>query len=120
MVEDHRPRAGGALVDSRYKIGNLAPPRRSVVGQSSMMDHMGAPESENSAIADMPRGGYGASCLDRLLQTDRPEYLDRDNVGDAVKRQVIDALDRTGATPPRSPLLGRATDHDAARPTHCF
>jgi ubiquinone/menaquinone biosynthesis C-methylase UbiE len=61
-----------------------------------MMDHMGAPESENSAIADMPRGGFGASCLDRLLQTDRLEYLDRDNVDDAVKRQVIDALDWTG------------------------
>lgn len=57
-----------------------------------MMDHMD--------IASMPRGGFDASCLDRLLQTDRDEYLDRDSAGDAglaeVKRQVIDALDWTG------------------------
>jgi len=31
-------------------------------------------------IADMPRGGPDASWLDRLLQTSRPEYLDRDDV----------------------------------------
>jgi SAM-dependent methyltransferase len=58
-----------------------------------MMDHMGAPSSD---IASMPRGGFDASCLDRLLQTDRDEYLDRDDVGADVKRQVIDALDWTG------------------------
>ena len=28
----------------------------------------------------MPRGGPDASCLDRILQTDRLEYLDRDDV----------------------------------------
>ena len=58
-----------------------------------MMDHMGAPSSD---IATMPRGGFNASCLDRMLQTDRDEYLDRDDVDDDVKRQVIDALDWTG------------------------
>ena len=51
-------------------------------------------------IATMPRGGFDASCLDRLLQTDRSEYLDRDSDGDADlearKRQVIDALDWVG------------------------
>ena len=35
----------------------------------------------------MPRGGPDASCLDRLLQTDRPEYLDRDDVDDARQAQ---------------------------------
>ena len=58
---------------------------------------MAAPSSD---IATMPRGGFKASCLDRLLQTDRDEYLDRASDGDAgledVKRQVIDALDWTG------------------------
>ena len=48
----------------------------------------------------MPRGGPDASCLDRLLQTDRQEYLDRDSDGDdgllARKRSVIRALDWTG------------------------
>ncbi|KUI41395.1 methyltransferase type 11 [Mycobacterium sp. IS-1590] len=48
----------------------------------------------------MPRGGPDASCLDRLLQTDRLEYLDRDSdaPGDAArKRNVIRALEWTGA-----------------------
>jgi SAM-dependent methyltransferase len=58
-----------------------------------MMDLMGAGTPD---ISSMPRGGFDASCLDRLLQTDRPEYLDRDDVDDHVKRQVIDALDWTG------------------------
>jgi SAM-dependent methyltransferase len=47
-------------------------------------------------IDRMPRGGYDASCLDRLLQTDRPEYLDRADVDPTIKRQVLDALDWTG------------------------
>lgn len=49
-------------------------------------------------IARMPRGGPDASCLDRLLETDRLEYLDRDDVDDSVKRQVIGALDWAGRT----------------------
>ncbi|KUI46698.1 methyltransferase type 11 [Mycobacterium sp. GA-1199] len=47
----------------------------------------------------MPRGGPDASCLDRLLQTDRLEYLDRESgaPGDAErKRRVIRALELTG------------------------
>ena len=47
-------------------------------------------------IADMPRGGPDASCLDRLLQTVAPEYLDRDDVADEVKRGIVGALDRLG------------------------
>lgn len=52
-----------------------------------------------NVVADidrMPRGGPDASCLDRLLQTDRPEYLDRTDVDPAVKRSVVAALDWTG------------------------
>ena len=55
-----------------------------------------ATETRAVDIATMPRGGFDASCLDRLLQTDRPEYLDRDDVDFHVKRQVIDALDWVG------------------------
>jgi ubiquinone/menaquinone biosynthesis C-methylase UbiE len=51
---------------------------------------------EISDIAAMPRGGFDASCLDRRLQTDRPEYLDRDDVDERIKRQVIGSLDRMG------------------------
>ncbi len=47
-------------------------------------------------IADMPRGGPRASWLDRLLQTDCPEYLDRDDVDDDVKRGIVAALERIG------------------------
>src|SRR6478752_4215589 len=46
-------------------------------------------------IASMPRGGPDASWLDRRLQTDRLEYLDRDDVDD-LKRKVMDSLDRAG------------------------
>jgi ubiquinone/menaquinone biosynthesis C-methylase UbiE len=46
-------------------------------------------------ISNMPRGGPHASWLDRQLQTDRLEYLDRDDVDD-LKRKVIRALDRSG------------------------
>jgi SAM-dependent methyltransferase len=56
--------------------------------------------SEAIDIDRMPRGGPDASCVDRLLQTDRPEYLDRDSDGDAAnearKRSVIRALEWTG------------------------
>ena len=44
----------------------------------------------------MPRGGPTASCLDRLLETDRREYIDRADVDPAVKRSVIRALKRSG------------------------
>lgn len=52
--------------------------------------------SKTAGIDRMPRGGPDASCLDRLLQTDRREYLDRDDVDDNVKRSVIRALEWTG------------------------
>ncbi|OXR41575.1 putative epoxidase LasC [Nocardia cerradoensis] len=44
-------------------------------------------------IDRMPRGGPDASWLDRRLQTDRLEYLDRDDV-DARKRSIIRSLER--------------------------
>jgi ubiquinone/menaquinone biosynthesis C-methylase UbiE len=47
-------------------------------------------------IETMPRGGFDASWLDRRLQTARPEYLDRDDVDDRIKRQVIGSLDWMG------------------------
>ncbi|WP_371870789.1 class I SAM-dependent methyltransferase [Mycolicibacterium hippocampi] len=52
--------------------------------------------AEVDEIARMPRGGPDASCLDRLLQTERQEYLDRDDVDPRVKRSVVRALDCTG------------------------
>ena len=52
--------------------------------------------SKTVDIDRMPRGGPDASCVDRLLQTDRLEYLDRDDVDDGVKRSVIRALEWTG------------------------
>ncbi|AQA06284.1 methyltransferase type 11 [Mycobacterium sp. MS1601] len=57
------------------------------------MDCMDSPTAQ---IANMPRGGPDASCLDRLLETDRLEYLDRDDIDDSVKRRVIGALDWSG------------------------
>ncbi|WP_228534269.1 class I SAM-dependent methyltransferase [Nocardia sp. BSTN01] len=44
-------------------------------------------------IDRMPRGGPDASWLDRRLQTDRLEYLDRDDV-ERRKRSIIRSLDR--------------------------
>jgi SAM-dependent methyltransferase len=58
-----------------------------------MMVYMASPITD---IDRMPRGGPDASCVDRLLQTDRPEYLDRDDVDDGTKRSVIRALEWTG------------------------
>ena len=50
----------------------------------------------DDAIATMPRGGPEASWLDRRLQTDALEYLDRDDVPDEVKQKVIATLDWVG------------------------
>jgi SAM-dependent methyltransferase len=58
-----------------------------------MMAYMAAPMTD---IDRMPRGGPDASCLDRLLQTDRPEYLDRDDIDEGIKRSVVRALEWTG------------------------
>lgn len=46
-------------------------------------------------IATMPRGGPDASWLDRQLQTQRAEYLDRNDV-DNRKRAVVRSMDRLG------------------------
>jgi SAM-dependent methyltransferase len=44
----------------------------------------------------MPRGGPGASWLDRRFQTEELEYLDREDAPDEVKQRVITMLDRLG------------------------
>jgi SAM-dependent methyltransferase len=65
-----------------------------------MLVHMGSANSslpDVSELTAMPRGGPAASCLDRLLQTGRDEYLDRADVDPAVKAGVIATLDRVGA-----------------------
>jgi ubiquinone/menaquinone biosynthesis C-methylase UbiE len=46
-------------------------------------------------IDTMPRGGPRASRLDRMLETDTLEYLDRDDV-DHLKRKVVRGLERMG------------------------
>src|SRR6185312_4248806 len=56
------------------------------------MDYM---DTTTPDIVSMPRGGPDASWLDRRLQTNRLEYLDRDDVDD-LKRKVIQSLDRQG------------------------
>jgi SAM-dependent methyltransferase len=61
-----------------------------------MVENMAAEPAASTDIAGLPRGGSSASCLDRRLETDRLEYLDRDDVDDTVKRQVIGALDWVG------------------------
>lgn len=48
-------------------------------------------------LAGMPRGGPHASWLDRMLETDRPEYLDRDDVDVHVRRAVMTTLERLGS-----------------------
>ena len=55
---------------------------------------------KNPAVLDidrMPRGGPDASWVDRRLQTDHLEYLDRGDVDDRVKRQVVRSLERLGS-----------------------
>jgi SAM-dependent methyltransferase len=52
--------------------------------------------SEIGDIENMPRGGPDASWLDRRLETNCQEYLDRDDVDDRVKRSVVKSLEWTG------------------------
>jgi len=68
--------------------GNDHEPSRSGIRANDMT-------TETFDIDSMPRGGPDASWLDRRLQTDRLEYLDRDDVDD-VKRRVVRALERSG------------------------
>lgn len=58
-----------------------------------MMVHM---SRESFDIESLPRGGPHASRLDRWLQTDHPEYLDRDDV-EHRKRAVVRSLDLVGS-----------------------
>jgi ubiquinone/menaquinone biosynthesis C-methylase UbiE len=53
----------------------------------------GTVAAEIFPIDRMPRGGPDASWLDRRLQTDRLEYLDRDDADDR-KRRVVRSLER--------------------------
>lgn len=62
------------------------------IAASSIMVYM---DEATRDIVSMPRGGPDASRLSRRLQTDRLEYLDRDDV-DELKRRVVRALDRSG------------------------
>jgi ubiquinone/menaquinone biosynthesis C-methylase UbiE len=57
------------------------------------MAYMG---TEIGNIDRMPRGGPNASWLDRRLETDCLEYLDRDDVDERVKRSVVRALEWSG------------------------
>ncbi|OBJ50943.1 class I SAM-dependent methyltransferase [Mycobacterium sp. 1423905.2] len=56
----------------------------------------------------MPRGGPNASWLDRQLQTQSLEYLDRDDVPDDVKQKVIRMLDRFGTLTKQHKKYARA------------
>ena len=58
---------------------------------------IGEEPSYGGGIATMARGGPGASWLDRHLQTDEPEYLDRDDAPDEVKQRVVRMPDRLGS-----------------------
>ena len=74
-----------------------------------MMDYMA---TEIVDIDRMPRGGPDASCIDRLLQTDRLEYLDRDGRrrGEEAQRDPGARVDRRVVRPePRSSRGSRST-----------
>jgi ubiquinone/menaquinone biosynthesis C-methylase UbiE len=61
-----------------------------------MMAMMGTAVTRVTDIDEMPRGGPGASWLDRRLQTGCSEYLDRDDVDERIKRSVVKSLEWTG------------------------
>jgi ubiquinone/menaquinone biosynthesis C-methylase UbiE len=61
-----------------------------------MMAMMGSVETTVPDIDAMPRGGPDASWLDRRLQTNCSEYLDRDDVPERIKRNVVRSLEWTG------------------------
>lgn len=93
------------------------------------MDYMATKPAEFGAgtpaapeIDRMPRGGPDASCLDRMLQTDRLEYLDRDSDSPADvarKREVVRALELAGrwfGTTERFAEIALAEVQDVADP----
>src|ERR1700694_576613 len=65
-------------------------------------------------IDRMPRGGPDASWLDRRPQTDRLEYVYRDDVDDRVKRQVVRALERIGTLFKDHEKFARLALHEVA------
>jgi hypothetical protein len=68
-----------------------------------MMDYVAAKVFDTGS---MPRGGPDASSLDRWLQTDHLESLDRDDVDD-VKRTVVRSPDHLGRLFGRHDTFGR-------------
>jgi len=64
--------------------------------QCTIMAMMGTVEIRVDDIEAMPRGGPGASWLDRRLETRCQEYLDRDDVDERIKRSVVRSLEWTG------------------------
>lgn len=85
----------GYSIDNSKKYTDHREPCRIQVGASLWSFIMMCMDTAHHDIAGMPRGGPDASWLDRRLRTDRPEYLDRDDVDDR-KRKVIESLDRAG------------------------
>ncbi len=75
-----------------------------------MMVHVA---TETFDIETMPRGGPDASWLDRRLQTDRLEYLDRDDV-DHLKRRVVRSIDRGARIFRRHEYFARITLDEVA------
>lgn len=70
-----------------------------------MMAYM---DGRSRDIVSKPRGGPDASRLDRRLQTNRLEYLDRDDVDDlkrGIRHQVVPSWTR----PPRPHKSADAT-----------
>ena len=74
-----------------------------------MMDYMA---DKIFDIDSMPRGGPEASWLDRRLQTDRLEYLYRDD--DHRKRATVHSLDRAGRILGRHKKFARTTLDEVA------
>ena len=96
VVEDHAAGAGGALVDRCDELGQLLLPSYGI----PIVHHGLLGRTDQSTLTACPVAGRTRPVVDRLLQTDGSEYLDRDDVDDAAhearKRSVIRALEWTG------------------------
>ena len=86
-VDDHIAQFGGA--SHRETITKR-------IGSFGTLGNMAQQNTAEPAIASMSRGGPDASWLDRLLQTDVPEYTDRNDIPDDLKQRVIKGLDAMG------------------------